>query len=389
MGNEFNFQLQTQLFYGFGFCRKLDEFLKKLGFQKSALLVDEGVAKSIYYQDVLERIIQRYPNIVITRLRGTEEPDYDYLDEIADKIRRIEKLNVIVGIGGGSTLDIAKAVAVLRTNPGKGTKYRGFDQVRNPGVPTVIIPTTAGTASEVTINAVFIDKKEMRKMGINGKYMNATYAILDAEWTLSCPRFVAVSAGMDAMVHALESFMNRKTNHVTRMFSREAFRILYKNLPTLVEEPENQEKRQQLLLGSYFAGIALFNSGPGIAGAMSYPIGVHYKVPHGIGGAIFINSVVAFNVERGYYEYAELLDSIEFHPDMSLEEKSEKFIETLRELSEKLKVPKYLDDWGITKKNVEEVSKLMIPMRPVFDQNPIAFSVPKDALAILKQHVAP
>ena len=147
MNKEFYFQLQTQLSHGFGYCRKLDQFLKELGFQQCVFLVDEGVAKSIYYHEVLRRIKQIYPDINIIKLRGTEEPDYDYLDEIADQIREIKSLDMIIGIGGGSTLDIAKAVAILRTNPGKGIKYRGFDQAKNPGVPTVIIPTTAGTGS--------------------------------------------------------------------------------------------------------------------------------------------------------------------------------------------------------------------------------------------------
>ena len=136
----------------------------------------------------------------------------------------------------------------------------------------------------MTINAVFTDKSEGRKLGINGRYLNATYAVLDAEWTMSCPRAVAVSSGMDALVHTLESFMTGKANPLTRALNREAFRLLYTSLPCLVDEPDNMEKRQNLLLGAYLAAIGLFNSGSGIAGALSYPIGVHYKVPHGIGG---------------------------------------------------------------------------------------------------------
>lgn len=127
-------------------------------------------------------------------MRGTEGPDYDYLDTIVDKIRGLSEIDVLIGIGGGSCLDIIKAAAVLKTNPWRGIEYRGFDKVQTAGIPTIAIHTTAGTGSEVTINAVFTNKKEMRKLGINGRYMNATYAILDAEWTLSCPTFAAASS---------------------------------------------------------------------------------------------------------------------------------------------------------------------------------------------------
>ena len=151
----------------------------------------------------------------------------------------LQRPDLLIAIGGGSCLDMGKALAVLLSNPGKGIDYRGFDKVRVPGVPTLLIPTTAGTGSEVTINAVFTDKREMRKLGINGRYLSATWALLDAEWTLSCPSAAAVSAGMDAMVHTLESFMCRQHNALTRVFSREAFRLLYRDLPCLVEEPGN------------------------------------------------------------------------------------------------------------------------------------------------------
>ena len=320
-------------------------------------------------------------------LRGSEEPDYGYLDEVADKARSMGPFDALVGIGGGSCMDMAKGVAVLLTNPGKGIDYRGFDKVEKPGVPTICIPTTAGTGSEVTINAVFTDKAEMKKLGINGRYLNATYAVLDAEWTMSCPPHVALSSGMDAMTHALESFSCRQHNTLTRAFSKEGFKLLYENLDCLKDDPENRDKRQKLLLGSYLAAAGLFNSGSGIAGAFSYPIGVHFKVPHGIGGAIFLASVVEFNVERGYTDYAELLDMVEPRPDLDEGAKSELFAKRLRELSDRLGVPATLEQWGLTRDRGEEVCGLLEPLQGAFDQNPVPFSAKIDAPELLYKHV--
>lgn len=388
MIDKFFFHLTTQLYFGTGYSQKVCEILKDKGYKNIAVLVDEGVVKhSSYYKEFIENLKSLSSTLTVEILRGTEEPDYDYLDETAEKIRAVEPLDLLIGIGGGSCLDITKAVAVLKTNPGKGIEYRGFDKVNNPGTHTLLIPTTAGTGSEATINAVFTDKKEMKKLGINGRYLSATYALLDAEWTMSCPRTVAVSSGMDAMTHTLESYMCNKANPLTRIYSRDAFALLYKALPSLIDDPENREKRQDLLLGSYLAGIALYNSGSGISGALSYPTGVHYKVPHGIGGGIFLASVVDYNVKKGYRDYSALYDIVKPGNNLSEEAKNVAFAQCIKELARHLEVPEHLDQWGITKGNVEEVATMMLPLQAAFDQNPVPFSAETDALEILKKHV--
>jgi alcohol dehydrogenase len=390
MEEYFNFKLQTQTYYGFGYSRELGVFLQERNFKKVVLMVHEGVYEnSDYFQEIRSILESHVLSLTLEVLRGSEEPDYDYLDEVANKMRSNQEVDVIVGIGGGSCLDIVKAVSVLMTNPGKGLDYRGFDKVKVPGVPVIAVPTTAGTGSEVTINAVFTNKQEQKKLGINGNYMNAAYAILDAEWTLSCPFSIALSSGLDAMVHAMESFMCQKSNPLTRMFSKEGFRLVYSALPYLVNDPQNKKMRQQLLLGSYIGVIGLFNSGSGIAGALSYPLGVFYKMPHGLAGGMFILDVIEFNIKKGYFEYAEIYDLIGPDKEGSDEEKSWKFLGKLKELYSELGVEKYLTPWGITADNVEEVGKLMHPLQAAFDQNPVYCSAQEDALDILKNHVQP
>jgi alcohol dehydrogenase len=388
MRDTFFFQLENRLHYGVGWSRGLGDFVRKLGWRAVALLADEGVAgHNPYYAEIRPLIGAAAERMVELRLRGSDEPSYDYLDKLATEMRALPALDGIIAIGGGSTLDIAKALACLRNNPGPAINYRGFDKVTTPPVPTVCIPTTAGTGSEATINAVFIDTAEKRKLGINGHYLNATYAVLDAEWTLSCPSAVAISSGMDALVHTLESFMTSNANLLTRAFNREAFRLLYQNLPCLVDAQHDKDKRQQLLLGSYLAAIGLFNSGSGIAGAFSYPIGVHFNVPHGIGGGIFIASVVEYNVDRGWHDFAELLDVVEPHPNWNVAQKARRFAQAIRELADRLGVPRTLEPWGITRRNVDDVAKLMLPLQAAFNQNPIPFSAETDARDLLARHV--
>jgi alcohol dehydrogenase len=388
MTNFFNFSLNTNVLAGVGSTRQLIGIFEDQNYERILVLADEAVAqKSHYFKEIEALLRESGRNLEVVMLRGSEEPDYDYLDLIVGGLRELEQPSVIIGIGGGSCLDITKAAAALLTNPGRGIEYRGFDKLLCPGIPTICIPTTAGTGSEVTINAVFTDKSEKKKLGINGRFMNATHAILDSEWTSSCPFDVALSSGMDALVHTLESFMCKQHNSMTRVYSVAAFKLLYDNLPALVDEPKNLERLQNILLGAHFAAIALFNSGSGISAALSYPIGVHFKVPHGIGGAIFIASVVEYNVDHGYQEFSILLDQVESHPEMSVSDKNTRFTNAIKELCEYLRVPTSLDSWGISADNVSEVAELMLPMQAAFDQNPIDFSAEEDVADLLRKHV--
>lgn len=385
MISTFSFQLDSRLQYGFGASRKLGAFVKDRGWKHIALVVDQGVMPIPYFQTI-RGLLESVAGIHLIPVRSNEEPSYDYLDQLADALRDIVAVDALIAIGGGSAMDIGKALAVLRTNPGPALNYRGFDKVTVPGVPSVCIPTTAGTGSEVTINAVFTDKAEMKKLGINGRYLNAAYAVLDGEWTIHCPTHIAISSGMDALVHTLESFMTTNANPLTRALNREAFKLLYENLPALVNAPNDPEKRQLILLGAYLAAAGLFNSGSGVAGAMSYPIGVHFKVPHGIGGGILIASIVAHNVEQGYYDYAELLDMVEQHPDWDKKKKAQRLAEIIRKLADHLGVPRTLGQWGINRSNLDHVVELMNPLQGAFNQNPVPFATGCDARKILLQH---
>jgi alcohol dehydrogenase class IV len=388
VSEKFLFQLDNRLLYGVGRSRELGAFLRERGIKRVLVVVDEGVAQhSAYYREIHD-IINTAADTTVRTLRGSEEPDYDYLDEVTAQLRHGPRPQLIIGIGGGSCLDMTKAFAVLLTNPGRGIDYRGFDKVQVAGVPTLLIPSTAGTGSEVTINAVFTDKQEMRKLGINGRYLNATWALLDAEWTLSCPQAAAVSAGMDAMTHTLESFMCRQHTSLTRLFSREAFRLLYENLPCLLEAPGDLPRRQQLLLGAYLAAAALFNSGSGIAGAFSYPLGVRYKIPHGICGAVFLASVIDFNVERGYADYGELLDVVAPDAASGPHPKAQRFAELFHALCERMAVPHNLDRWHVGLKDAPDIERALLPLQAAFDQNPVAFSAERDAPVLLRRHLA-
>lgn len=376
----FSFKLITDVIYGSGQIKVLPELISKENFKQIGLIADGGLTKSDKFKELLNIFNQNKINFDLFE-SNVAEPDYDFLDQFKQKFTS-KKYDCLIGIGGGSTLDLTKGIATLLKNDGPAITFKGFPLLKNRPLPIIAIPTTAGTGSDVTFNAVFTDSKTNKRMGINSKYNYPLYAILDPEFTLTCPPAVTVSSGMDALVHTLESFAAKKRTPYSRIFSREAFKLIFNNLWRVLDEPNNLNIRGKLLLGSHYAGVALMNSGAGPSGALTYPLGGKFKVPHGIAGGMFIAKIVKFNVEKGYKEYATLYDLIEENiiekrsgaevHHFSPEEKSRKFSKLMDELTGKLNLPTKLSKYGITRDQVDFIlEELFGPLKPAMDLNPI------------------
>ena len=380
---EFNFKLKTNMKFGIGIVKDLNEILLKYRFKKAGFIIDHGV----YGSDQIEEMIKRVEsarisiNVYVNRV---SEPDYDYLDEFKKQLNGVD-FDCLVGVGGGSTLDLTKGMAILLKNPGKAISYRGFPELGNNPLPVIAIPTTAGTGSEVTYNAVFTDNREKKKLGINSELNYPICALLDPSLTLSCPKAVTVSSGIDALTHALESFVAKNATPISRIFSKEAFKLIFNNLRKVTEDPRNIEIRSKLLFGSYLAGIALCNSGAGPAGAMSYPLGAIYKVPHGLAGGVFLPAIVKLNVDRGYMGYTELYDLIEdSDKNLSINRKNERFCKLLEELCVRLGVPQKLTAFGIAERDIDcLVEHTFKGLKAAIEQNPIQVNE-EDVRKILK-----
>ena len=276
----------------------------------------------------------------------------------------------MIGIGGGSALDMAKAMAVLVNNPKPAIEYRGFDKMTEPVLPIIAIPTTAGTGSEVTPNASFVDSKEKKKLGINGESVRPKYALLDPELTLSCPIKPSVSSGIDSLVHATEAYVAHKTNPLARLFAKEGIALVSQYLPKVVAEPENIEYRSKVMTGAFFSGVALMHSGTGPAAALSYPLGVHYPVPHGFAGGIFLPLVIRHNIQQGVYDYADLVDKSRFHDSKA---GAELYLKEMEELWVKVEMPKDIKRYGFKEQDLPKFIKETMDLKGALDQNPVPF----------------
>ncbi|MEW6680124.1 MAG: iron-containing alcohol dehydrogenase, partial [bacterium] len=347
--------------------------------------IDQGV----FNHPQVIKALDDVKKVVLTRdiyKNVSVEPDYDYLEDF--KRQFVGKTyDCLIGIGGGSTLDLAKGIAVLLTNKGEAISFRGFPELKNRPLPVIALPTTAGTGSEVTYNAVFTDSKQKKKLGINSILNFPVCAIIDPLLTVNCPKSVTVSSGCDALVHTLESYVHKNHTIISRMYSIEAFRLLFNGLMKVLDYPNNVEIRGDIALGAYFAGTALINAGSGPSGAFSYPLGAVYKVPHGYAGAMFLPSITKINVEKGYRDYVKLYDLIEGADlNLSIEQKNMEFVKMIDCLMDKLEVPRKLSDYNLTSSDIQFMIDQYDVLKPAIDQNPV--EITKDDVRKMMLEVA-
>jgi len=370
-----NFVMRTKLILCNGASKELSKHLLENSWDRIGLVVDKNLYENnLYARDVVNLLRNELQNVELL-LNEMPEPTYDYLDKVKERFQNSD-IVCFVAIGGGSTLDLSKGLATLKTNVGPALDYRGFGKVKNEPLPIVALPSTAGTGSEVTPYAVFIDRAAKWKFGINTEYNYPRMAFYDPRFLDSCPDSVYASAGMDAMTHALESFVAKDATFLSKMFSSQAFKLLFDNLKRITQGDRSVETKLNLLIGSGCAGIALMNAGAGPAGALSYPLGVHFQVPHGLAGSVFLPSVIKFNVDNGFQDYSQLYDLVFDEKSISSHEKSYIFSEKIRELSVELGIPISLKDFGVKS---DSDTKLLIDssiqLKHAFEQNPIKFKM--------------
>ncbi len=365
----FNFKFFGDVYFGKGSLKRINEILYEKKWNDIVLVIDHALLKIDSFLNYIDGI--KHNNLMLVEC-DISEPTYDSLDQkriIIDK----NSVDCFIGIGGGSAIDMAKGLSVLYSNDKKAISYRGFDKFKLPIKPIIAIPTTAGTGSEITPNASFIDTEEKIKMGINGEAIRPSFSILDPELTLSCPLGPTISAGIDSIVHATEAFVAKKSNPMAKIFAKEGFNLVIKNIVDLSSDLDNLVLREKVMYGAFLSAIALMNSGTGPAAAMSYPLGVHFGVPHGIGGGIFLPYVVEHNILNGVNDYAPILKNKSLEKENSVRENSESFLREMKETWDRLNIPRKLGRYGFGKTNIQRFVSDTLDLKGALDQNPVPF----------------
>ncbi len=359
----------TRIRFGVDAINDLPALVKELGGSKVFLVVDPGLIKA----GLVERITAPLAKAKIAFEiydQVDPEPGLKLADNGA-KLAKKAKCDCVVGAGGGSAMDVAKAVSILLTNGGKAEDYLGLGKIKKPGVPKIMIPTSAGTGAEVTFTAVFINEKTKSKGGMNGDPLYPEAAILDPALTVSLPPHITATTGVDALTHALEAFVSTQAHAISDMYALEAIDLISSNLVRAYAHGGNLEARSNMLMGSLLAGKALATAGVGLVHAMAYPLGGMFGIPHGLANAVLLPYVMAYNLIGNPGRFAMLAEVMGAKVDgLPEREAAEAGVEFVYRMNQDLGIPASLAELKIPAKKIPEMSKIALTVTRPVENNP-------------------
>jgi len=289
----FDFQPLTRVVFGPGTLSRIGELVRELGGTRVLLVTDPGIKAAGHPQRAQQSIQEAGAQVFV--FDGVEENPTTKHVNACLAFAKEKQIDSIVAVGGGSSMDCAKGTNFLLTNGGEMADYRGFGKAAKPMLPSIGVPTTAGTGSEAQSYALIADEKTHLKMACGDRKASFRAAILDPEVTASQPQRVTAVTGIDAMAHAIESYVCTRRSSLSQTFSRAAWRLLEPNLETVLRDPKNLEARGAMQVGANFAGAAIENSMLGACHACANPLTAHYGLTHGIAIGILLPHVIRFN----------------------------------------------------------------------------------------------
>ncbi len=365
----FSFTGAKKIVFGNGSFAGLAEHLTELKVGRPLVVLDGNLAGAGFGGKVAALMEKAKIGFVLYD-KTLPEPPIELADEGA-KIAVRKKCDGVVGIGGGSAMDLAKAIAVLAANKGKAENYLGLNKVPGPGLPKIMVPTTAGTGSEVTFTAVFIRKKLKKKEGMNSPYLYPELALLDPELTLTLPPHPTAVTGIDALCHAIESYTSINASPMSELLSLEAICLISDNLRTAVHDGANIEAREAMLLGSLYAGLGLANAGVTAVHSLSYPLGGKYGISHGLANTIMLPRVMAFNLSGALEKFVDIAEIMgEIVDDLPLREAAYLSVEAVEALIEDCGVFTTLAELNIPEEDFPELAKTAMTVARPLANNP-------------------
>ncbi len=352
----FSWELPSKIEFGIGAAGEVADHVKSYGANRTLLVVDPGLLST----EVAERVTTPLEKAGVDYLVFSEiEPEPDAKGvEAGLELARSEGCEVVVGLGGGSTLDTAKAIAVMLRNEGHIRDYAGENRIPNPSAPMIALPTTAGTGSEVTIWSVIAEKDKKTKYGVGSPYMTASLALCDPELTVTLPPHLTAFSGLDALCHALESYVNKATQPISEALSIQAMELVARSLRIAVVDGENIQARSDMLLASLMAGIAFNSTRLGIAHALAMPIGANYNIPHSVIITTLLPEVIRFNLIGNLGKYTRIATIFgERTGTLPDREAAELSVKAIRKLIEDVGAPEGLAHYGVREEHLQDLAE--------------------------------
>lgn len=352
------FVLNEVSYFGPGAREVLPKEIARLGLHKAFVATDKdlikfGVADKVL--DVLRRADIPYevfseikPNPTVSNVKAGVKA---FADSGAD---------FILAIGGGSSMDTAKAIGIITNNPefADVVSLEGVADTHHKSVPVIALPTTAGTAAEVTINYVITDEKNEKKMVCVDPNDIPAIAIVDAELMYTLPRGLTAATGMDALTHAIEGLITKGAWEMSDMFEIKAIDMINRYLPTAVNEPSNADARNGMAVAQYIAGMAFSNVGLGAVHGMAHPLGAIFDIPHGVANALLLPIVMEFNMPAAIEKYGEIAKAMGVYKQgMTPDEAAQAAVDAVRELAVRVGIPQHLAELGIKEEDLPRLAE--------------------------------
>ncbi len=327
---------------------------------KKAFLISDKELMKCRIVEKIEKVLKENQTPYETDTQVKPNPT---IENVIDGLKLYKKsgCDFILAVGGGSVIDTAKAVAVIASNPENAdvVSLEGMDKSRNPAVPVIAVPTTAGTGSETTMDFVITNTKEKRKMACMDSRVVPAAAILDTEIMASLPVKLTAATAMDALTHAVESYLSLGAFSFSEMLSLKAVNLISENFLKVLKEPDNYEVRKELAIAQYLAGMSFTNVGLGIVHSMAHPLSAFYDVAHGVANALILPYVLEFNADSCMEKIKELARAFEPGFDVTLDEKAavKCCVDRIRKFNTEAKLPQTLVEIGVKKEDFKALAE--------------------------------
>lgn len=341
---------------GVGAIENIGVEVRRLKGRKVLIVTDEGISKAGLVKKTQE--ILKSEELEMGVFDKVESEPHIRTVELCTSVIKGGSYDLVVGLGGGSSMDVAKTASVAVTNEASLRSYLGMDRIPKPGLPKILVPTTAGTGSEVSRAVILIDEKNGVKVAVYSPYLLADTAIIDPSMTLTMPPDVTVDTGMDALVHAVEAYLSLNANLHTDALALQAIKLIADNLAEVFANGKNIEARYNMSMASLMAGMAFTGAGLGAVHALAYPLATECHFTHGRSNAVMLPYVMEFNKISNFSKFAAMAEAMgEKTQNLCLRGAAGKAIVSVKELMENLGILGKLRDYGIPKEALPKLAE--------------------------------
>ena len=352
------FVLNEVSYFGPGAREVLPQEIKRLGLNKAFVATDKDLLKFGVADKVLKVLeAANIPYVVFSEIKPNPT-----VSNVNAGVKAFAEsgADFILAIGGGSSIDTSKAIGIITNNPefADVVSLEGVAPTKKKSVPIIALPTTAGTAAEVTINYVITDEENEKKMVCVDPNDIPAIAIVDAELMYTLPKSLTASTGLDALTHAIEGLITKGAWEMSDMFEIKAIEMIARYLETAVNEPNNAEARNGMAVAQYIAGMAFSNVGLGVVHGMAHPLGAIFDIPHGVANALLLPTIMEFNAPAALDKYVDIAKAMNVYKDgMTKEEAAAAACDAVRLLSIRVGIPQHLTEIGIKEEDLPKLAK--------------------------------